>query len=111
MSKNRHHSELKREKSWKIGIGLMELQPLGKFSANSKSVFKQNDVNKDVSQEGPQDHASVPTVGLLWEILSFFFWGLRVGLEVMNQGLDWQALSLLTSIDSALVPRDWEAAS
>lgn len=36
----------------------MELQPLGKFSANSKGVFKQNDVNNDVSQEGPQDHVS-----------------------------------------------------
>lgn len=58
MSKNRHHSGLKREKSWKIEIGLMELQPLGKLSANSKSVFKQNDMNMDVSQEGPQDHAS-----------------------------------------------------
>ena len=54
MSKNRHYSGLKREKSWKIEIGLMELQPLGKLSANSKSVFKQNDVNMDVSQEGPR---------------------------------------------------------
>lgn len=58
MSKTRHHSGLKREKSWKIGIGLMELQPLGKLGANSKSVFKQNDMNMDVSQEGPQDLAS-----------------------------------------------------
>ena len=58
MSKNRHHSGLKRDKSWKIGIGLMELQPLGKLGANSKSVFKQNDMNMDVSQEGPQDLAS-----------------------------------------------------
>ena len=36
----------------------MELQPLGKLGANSKSVFKQNDMNMDVSQEGPQDLAS-----------------------------------------------------
>ena len=34
-----------------------------------------------------------------------------MGLGVINQGLDGQALSLLTSIDSALVPRDGEAAS
>ena len=44
---------------------------------------------------------AVAMVGLLWEILSFFFWGLRVGLGVMNQGLARQSLSLLNSIDSA----------